>query len=61
MEETKSLRYRINISRGMKGAISFEATVDMEGFSMEDTLKESDKLVAELEGRYPIQIKEEVK
>ena len=61
MEIEKSIRYRINISRGMKGAVSFEATVDMEGYTMEETLKESDKLVAELERRYPIQIKEEVK
>ena len=54
MEIQKSLRYRINISRGMKGSISFEATVDGEGFEMEDILIESDKLVKQLELRYPI-------
>ena len=58
MEITKSIRYRINISRGMKGSVSFEATVDGEGFSMEEILTESDKLVFELEKRYPFDIKE---
>ena len=52
---TKSLRYRINISRGMKGGTSFEATVDGEGFTMEYILAESDKLAKELEKRYPIE------
>ena len=53
-EVTKSLRYRINISRGMKGNVSFEATVDGDGFPMQQILETSDKLVAELESRYPI-------
>ena len=56
VEETRSLRYRVNISRGMKGGISFETTVDGLGYSMEEVLAESDKLVAELEKRYPIKI-----
>jgi len=56
MEETKSLRYRINISRGMKGGTSWEATVDGEGFSKEQILAESDVLVAELEKRYPAKL-----
>ena len=49
----RSLRYRVNVSRGMKGSISFEATVDGQGFTMEEILIESDKLVAELKKRYP--------
>jgi hypothetical protein len=53
MEVAKSIRYRVNISRGMKGNVSFEATVDMEGFSMEEVLMESDKFVQALEHRYP--------
>lgn len=53
MEVTKSLRYRINISRGMKGAVSFEATVDADNYPMSIVLAESDALVAELERRYP--------
>ncbi len=54
MEETKNLRYRINISRGMKGAISFEGTVDGTGYSQEEILEQSDALVKELELRYPV-------
>lgn len=56
MEIEKSLRYRINISRGMKGNTSFEATVDGLNYSMEEVLAESDRIVAELEKRYPAQI-----
>ena len=54
MEVKQSMRYRINISRGMKGAISFEATVDGEGWEMDDVLIHSDALVEELQKRYPI-------
>lgn len=54
----KELRYRINISRGMKGQISFEATVDGTGFSQQEILSESDQLVASLEDRYPIKLEE---
>lgn len=61
MEVTKSLRYRVNISRGMKGAISFEATVDAEGYDMYHVLRESDNLVKELELRYPLAAVTEVK
>jgi hypothetical protein len=53
MEVTQSLRYRINISRGMKGGCSFEATVDAEGYDMSAVLDASDKLVKKLEERYP--------
>lgn len=53
-----SLRYRVNISRGMKGQVSFEATVDAEGYEMPGVLALSDLLVAELEKRYPAQIGE---
>ena len=59
MEETKTVRYRINISRGMKGNASYEATVDMIGFEMDDVLNHSDALVAELNKRYPAPIKED--
>jgi len=53
MEETKVVRYRVNISRGMKGGVSYEATVDAQGFTMEETLTESDALVKALDERYP--------
>ncbi len=53
MEETKSLRYRINVSTSVKGIKTFECTVDGENFTMDEVLAESDKLVAELMKRYP--------
>ncbi len=57
-EVIKSLRYRVNISRGMKGGYSLEATVDGEGDPQNDILILSDELVKELETRYPIKIEE---
>ncbi len=56
MTEEKSLRYRVNISRGMKGAVSFEAAVDGTGYTQEQVLEASDRLVAQLEQRYPIKV-----
>lgn len=53
MEVTKSLRYRVNISTSVKGIKTFDCTVDGEGFTMDEVLAESDKLVAELMKRYP--------
>ncbi len=54
MEVTKSIRYRINIARGMKGSHSFEATVDGEGYTMLEVVAKSDDLVELLEKRYPV-------
>lgn len=54
----KSKRYRINISISVKGIKTYDCTVDLEGYSMEQALRESDKLVAELDKRYPAQIDE---
>ncbi len=65
MEIQKSLRYRINIATSVKGVKTWDCTVDFEQSlsdmpadgaisSMVDTLELSDKLVAELEKRYPI-------
>lgn len=53
MEVTKSLRYRVNVSTSVKGVKTFECTVDGEGFTMDDVLAESDKLVKALNERYP--------
>ena len=61
MEIEKSIRYRINISISVKGQRTWDCTVDALNYSINEALSESDKLVAELERRYPIQIKEEVK
>lgn len=46
-------RYRINISTSVKGIKTYDCTVDLQGASMEEVLAESDKLVAELDKRYP--------
>jgi hypothetical protein len=47
-------RIRVNVSRTSKGARSFEATVEMNDASIEEALAESDRLVAQLEARYPV-------
>lgn len=49
----RSMRHRVQIARGMKGAISFEATVDGTGYTQEEVLIESARLVSALELRYP--------
>jgi hypothetical protein len=54
MEVQKSIRRRVNISTSVKGVKTWDATVDMENYSLEEVLAESDKLVQELEKRYPI-------
>ena len=53
MEIEKSLRYRINIATSVKGIKTFDCTVDGLGYTMEEVLAESDKMVSELEKRYP--------
>lgn len=58
METEKSLRYRINISRGMKGGVSFEATIEGTGYTQEEILAKSDLLVGALEARYPPELKD---
>ncbi len=54
----KSLRYRVNVSISVKGQRTWECTTDGEGFTQEEILTESDKLVKALESRYPPEIKE---
>lgn len=49
----RSLRYRVNVSTSVKGIQTWDCTVDATGFTMEETLEQSDTLVAELERRYP--------
>ena len=56
MEETKSLRYRVNVSTSVKGVKTWDCTVDAQGFEKAEVLRESDALVKELETRYPITI-----
>lgn len=56
MEVNKSLRYRVQVSTSVKGIKTFDCTVDGDGFTMDEVLAESDKLVAELMKRYPAPI-----
>ena len=53
MEIEQSIRYRVNVSTSVKGIKTFDCTVDMLNAVMDKVLEESDKLVAELEKRYP--------
>lgn len=46
-------RYRINLSQTTKGSITWDCTVEMYGDSPDEALKESDRLVYELNQRYP--------
>ena len=48
-------RYRINISTTSKGLKSFDCTVEIYGdeVTMEEVLAESDRLVKELDQKYP--------
>ncbi len=56
MEVTKSKRYRVSISTSVKGIKTYDCTVDMTESTMEEVLSESDKLVTELDKRYPPQM-----
>jgi hypothetical protein len=53
MEIQKGIRYRVNVSTSVKGVKTWDCTVDIENGTMEETLKDSDRLVWELEQRYP--------
>lgn len=46
-------RYRVNVSTSVKGVKTYDCTVDITNGTMEEVLAESDKLVAELDQRYP--------
>ena len=49
-----SVRYRVNVSTSVKGVKTWDCTVDGDNMEMEEVLKRSDELVAELEKRYPL-------
>lgn len=49
----KSLRYRVNVSMSVKGVMTFDCTVEGEEYEMNDVLRKSDELVAQLKARYP--------
>ena len=55
-EITYKTRKRVNVSTSVKGVKTWDATVELIDGSNEEVLAESDKLVAELDKRYPPQI-----
>ncbi len=48
-----SKRYRVNVSTSVKGIKTYDCTVEITNGTMEEVLEESDKLVAEMDRRYP--------
>lgn len=48
-------RHRASVSQTSTGKNSFDCSVEATGASMEEVLAESDRLVAELRRRYPIE------
>ena len=54
MTQERSERYRVNVSTSVKGVKTWDCTVEMTNASIEMVLVESDRLVAELERRYPV-------
>ncbi len=53
MIEQPKQRIRINVSTSVKGIHTFEVTVEMVDATPEEVLAESDRLVAELDRKYP--------
>ncbi len=56
MAEERQFRHRVNVSQTSTGKKSWDSTVEGTGYTQEEILAESDKLVAELEKRYPIKV-----
>ena len=52
-EDSRSLRYRVNVSTTSKGVKTWDCTVEGTGWDMGDILDLSDLLVRELQERYP--------
>ena len=48
-----SKRYRVNVSTSVKGIKTYDCTVDFTEATMQEVLEASDRLVAELDKRYP--------
>ena len=47
------LRQRVNVTTSVKGVLTWECTVDGDGFTQDEILALSDNLVAALRERYP--------
>ena len=55
-EIEKSLRHRVNVTTSVKGVKTWDCTVDGTGYTQEQVLEASDRLVAQLEQRYPVKV-----
>jgi hypothetical protein len=55
METTFTNRIRVNVDISVKGVITWSSTVEMMDRPLEEVLAESDRLVAALKGRYPLE------
>ncbi len=55
MSEEKTLRIRTGVDVSVKGVLTWSCTIEGTGYSQEEVLIESDKLVAALKKRYPIE------
>ena len=51
--ESKTIRIRVNVDISVKGVRTWSCTAEGEGYTQEHILRESDRLVAALEHRYP--------
>lgn len=56
MEQNYKTRHRVNISTSVKGIKTYDATVELIDSSVEEVLAESDKLIVQLDKRYPPQM-----
>ena len=55
-QETSKFRHRINVSISTKGVKTWDSTVEGTGFTQEEVLAESDRLVKALQTRYPVKV-----
>ena len=55
MENTYTSRIRVNVDISVKGVVTWSSTVEMCDQPMENVLAESDRLVAALKDRYPLE------
>jgi hypothetical protein len=55
MENTYSTRIRVNVDISVKGVVTWSSTVEMCDTPIDDVLAESDRIVAALKHRYPLE------
>lgn len=52
--ESKTLRRRVNVATSVRGVVTWDCTVEGEGYTQAELLAESDSMVKALKERYPI-------